>query len=188
LALLKWPDTMAAAPDGRDAEQLVEQLSRLNWFASPASNKTAAETSIRQFMADLGLGSLSVRWLDKTDIGLFLQDYELSQDPIWASLYGIPQTIRDAAESGGVQEAAAFTMNDVPEHLFHAVYDGAYQAFEEQGRQVILHAVAVALYIASLSASWAFVCDRPNPLSDLLDVMKLGFMPLGVKDGMFYIY
>ncbi len=184
---LQWPDAISAAAQGSDVELSVTKLTRVKWFTSPDSHKAAAEAAVQRFLSEIGIGSLPIRWLDKQAIAPFIGGYELIKDPLWMQLYGIPQTIKDAADAACGQKIIAFTMNDVPEHLFHVLYDAAFHAFEQQGQQVVSHVVAAALYVTSLSISWDSVCDASNPLAGLLEAMKLGYMPLGTKDGAFYL-
>jgi hypothetical protein len=187
LTSLQWPEAAQAAVQGSDVELSVTKLAGMKWFLSPESQKQDAEASIQRFLSQLGAGSLPIRWLDKQQAAAFIAGYELIKDPIWMHLYGIPQTIKDAADAIGGQKLIAFTMDDVPEHLFHVIYDAAFHAFEQQGHQVISHVVAAALYLTSLSISWDAVCSEDNPLAGLMEVLKLGYLPLGAKDGAFYL-
>ncbi len=184
---LQWPEAVQAAAQGSDVELSVTKLARMKWFRSPESQKQDAEAAIQRFLSQLGTGSLPIRWLDKQEAAAFIAGYELINDPIWVHLYGIPQTIKDAADAACGQKLIAFTMNDVPEHLFHVIYDAAFHAFEPQGHPVISHVVAAALYLTSLSISWDAICSESNPLEGLMEVLKLGYLPLGAKDGAFYL-
>jgi hypothetical protein len=168
--------------------EVVSKLVDKRWFESSESSRTTSEAVIQEYLSDIGAGQLTIRWLDKQKLAGFIHDYELIKDPIWSHLYEVPQRIYEAAETKGMKESVAFMMNDVPELLFHAIYDGAFKAFEEQGEQVISHTVAAALYITSLHISWDAVCDQPNPLAKLYEVLCLGYLPLGAKDGVFHVY
>lgn len=175
MSLLQWPVQ-------------VSTLSEVSWFSSPESHKPVAEASIRKLLSDIGAGNLPVRWLNKEDLASFIESYQLNNDPIWPKLYEVPQQISDLAEAKGLKKEISFTMNEVPEHLFHSIYDGAFHAFEQQGEQVITHAVVAALYMASLSVSLDTVGEQNSVLTELLEVLRLGFLPLGVKDSAFYVY
>lgn len=188
MAVLTWPDAIAAAARDRDLDLLVDKLTSTSWFASPQANQSKAESAIQQFLSGLGLGELPVRRLHRHELGPFIQNYELIRDPIWPRLYEIPLTIRQAAERKEVLEALSFLLDDVPEYMFHAIYDGAFRAFEQEGERVIRHAVVTALYVTGLSASWYAVCDGENPLEKLLEVLVLGYWPLGVKNGVFHLH
>lgn len=184
----KWPESIISTDQGRDLDQYVSRLVENKWFESPMNNRFMAEAAIQDLFTSIEEGEVSVRWLEKQEIAGFIQDYNLVHDPMWPHLYDIPQQIYDAAQAKGIKEDVSFIMNDVPEHLFHAIYDGAFKAFEEQGKIVISHVVAAVLYITCLHISCSAVCDRPSPIAKLFELLSLGYLPLGVKDGSFHVY
>lgn len=171
-----------------EMEAWISEMKEQQWFSSPKSNQAAAEGAIQQSLSRLGVEELPVRWIHKHELGAFIDHYQVMQDPLWAKLYPLPQHIQEAAAAKGIEQELAFSLKDVPEYLFHTIYDGAYQAFEEQGERVIEHAVAAGLYVASLSAAWHAACEQENPLSGLLEALRLGYLPLGVKEDVFYLY
>ena len=187
MTLLKWPEAISGAAQAQDLDLLVDKLTATPWFSSPEASKTKAEGIIQNYLAECGIDGLTIRWVNKDQLPSVIPAYELSQDPIWPQLYELPEVIRLAAERKGVSDALSFLLSDVPEYVFHAIYDGAFRTFEQQGAQVIQHAVVTALYITSLSASWTAVCEQANPLEKLLDVCRLGYLPIGVKNGEFLL-
>lgn len=187
MTLLKWPEAIPLA-QSRRLDAMLDKLASAPWFASPEANRSRAESAIGQFLSGLGLEALPVRWVHPQELAPFIQGYELIRDPVWPRLYGIPETIRQAAGKKEAQDALSFLLDDFPEYLFHAIYDGAFRAFEPHGEPVIRHAVAAALYITGLSAAWYAVCEQVNPLEPLADSLRMGYLPLGVKNGVFHLH
>jgi|GEM_PF-1474954 hypothetical protein len=185
--LITIPEPLRSSRQGAQMEALLSRLSNMPWFASASleENRMQAETALSAFGCALQMEKIQVRWLTKREVADAVKSNELATDPLWRKLADIPARIRRAAEERERETWLAFALDDVPEHVFHRAYDGAFRAFQSCGETVVFHAVGTALYVSGLSAAYEMLSDvlGTNPFLPLIDAMETGHFPVAVLDG-----
>lgn len=187
MSKLMIPEPLRSSRQAARMEALLSRLSKVPWFASALrqESRLQAEKALSAFGSALETETVQVRWLTIREVTDAVIGNELASDPLWRKLADIPDRIRQAAEEADRGTWLSFALDDVPEHVFHRAYDGAFRAFQSCGETVIFHALGTALYVSGLATAYEMLSDvlGINPFVPLIDVMETGHFPIGIRDG-----
>lgn len=186
--IAKW-DPALLGPNGEQTAALADRLSRIKWFSSLGDRSFLPQAEERIDEICKAFQCQQIRWLMLDEEESRIQQYDITQSPLWGALFDIPEQIRSAAADCGRLELQVFAMDQFPESVFHAAYDGAFKALHPIGNDAVKNAVAAALYVSGLAVGWELVSDRlgPNPFLPFIGLFELGLWPLGLFEGEFHI-
>lgn len=190
--LLRISNLNTQYPQSQYAASLASRIQNIKWFsAQQQQGKPLITNLLEMFGSGLGITDFDVRWLELNELSAVVEEMNLSESPLWARLYPIPEQISQAAEAAGRQEEFVFIFNDLMEVVFHAAFDGAFRAFGSCGEKTLNYAVGSALYVSALAVGWAMFAEAgqlgDNPFLPLIAVFESGYWPIGLYKNQFYV-
>ncbi|MGD8191468.1 hypothetical protein ACQCN2_15915 [Brevibacillus ginsengisoli] len=186
-------DAQVYGPNGEKVVSLITRLTQMEWFQAVGkqSGQSEAEQAIRECTDLLGIDGYQVLWMTKKELPAFIEGMRLEQSPIWSHISNIPRKIREKAEETGRLDVLSYTIDHVPELLFHSSFQGIFREFEEFGASMVKTAVGFVLYLFGLACAWETLADlegfESNPFMPLVEVFESGHWPLGMANETFYV-
>ncbi|MFD0693529.1 hypothetical protein ACFQZT_05425 [Paenibacillus sp. GCM10027628] len=190
--LLKSINANAGFPQGQQVASLALRIQNIKWFsAQEQQGQPFVQHLLSSFGYGFGVSDFTIRWLSLQELPAVIGGLNLAESPLWEPLFPIPELIIQAAETAGRRDELFSMLGDLMVKVFHAAYDGAYQAFEACGEMTLKYAVGSALYISALAVGWAMFAETgewgENPFLPLIAIFESGYWPIGLYDQGFYV-
>lgn len=177
-------------PNAASVESLAQRLSGIQWFSAVwnPSGRTQAEQQVQTFIQQFGLQADAFEWLSTTSLADCIARFDLASSPLWHQLSELPTQLKLQAEQKGRSQLLETAVDWTPEKVFHAAYEGAFPAFQEN-REALEYAVCTAMFVSGLAIGLELIADdtASNPLLALLPVFEMGYWPVGLFGGKFYL-
>lgn len=177
----------------REPDDLIRRFSEIDWFSAAGTpeGRPEAEKALNEFKQHLLIEGEQLNWISKKQFSLVIGDQTIETNPLWIRLTKILGEIKEKARKTGRLEAVAYATDDVPEEVFHRVFDRAFDEFAEYGVSRVKTAVAMTMLIVGLACSWEVIADLEgwgtNPFIPLIEVYEYGHCPIGFYDNQFYL-
>ncbi|MEW9672137.1 hypothetical protein [Ammoniphilus sp. 3BR4] len=192
-AVLKVKKETGYGPNHLQVEKWITRLSEVKWFSALGQSKGQgeAENAWKTFIRHLDLDDTQVVWMTKDQLPSFVEELSLGNSPLWSRIQWIPKQLKDKTKELGREAVLAYTIENIPEMLFHKAFDGAFPELNEYGERMVKVAVGSVMYIFGLACAWETLADiegwETNPFTPLIEVFEAGHWPVGMTGNQVYI-
>lgn len=170
--------------DARSANEMIERLTSIDWYAQAGIKCEDAEKKVAQFMSAMDVSEYKIKWLSIEQVSETVSQLSFENSSLWDVLKELPDQLKEKIDSDGNEKLLADIVDKVPEAVFHGAYKQAFNVFKDE--KVIKFLVGHAMYISVLACA-SELAGEENPFSFIVELLAEGHLPLGPEGNTFYL-
>jgi|SRR5699024_310553 len=140
--------------------KIADKMLQLPWFKNIGNFNQETETKLVELLDELHVDQYKIQWIAKDMLTEKLNAISFGDSAVWKALKDLPTTYIEKIEQKEMEEAWNILLQDFQEHLFHVVFDKAYEQYqeEEELRYLIYnaHYVSIIITLAELAGDTDF--------------------------------
>lgn len=148
---------------------IADKILQLPWFDNAGTVNKEIETKVEQFLDELSVNQYEIQWISKNELTDQLNSMSFEDSAVWSALKDIPTIYMEEIQQKEMEEAWKILLNDLPEHLFHVVFEKAYTLY--QGEEEVRYLINNAFYVSTLIVLAELVGEKAfaNKLSEIIE-------------------
>ena len=163
---------------------VAERLTAINWYEKAGVTENEAEETFHRFMQALQVNKYDIQWVSKEQVPDAISKLTFDNSELWEVLRELPDQLKKDIEAEGQVSLLEKAVDTVPQAVFHAAFEKAFQTFDEE--KTVSFLVGHAMYIAVLACT-AELADKTEVFAPLLEMLESGHIPLGPEGNTIYL-
>lgn len=163
---------------------VAERLTAINWYEKAGVTEKEAEEAFHRFMRNLQVNEYNIQWVSKEQVLEVISNLTFDNSELWEVLRELPDQLKKGIEVAGQMSLLEKAVDTVPQAVFHAAFEKAFQLFGEG--KTVSFLVGHAMYIAVLACT-AELADKAELFAPLLELLESGHVPLGPEGNTIYL-
>ncbi len=163
---------------------VAERLTAINWYEKAGVKEKETEETFHRFMQALQVNEYDIQWVSKEQVPEIIEKLTFNDSKLWEVLSELPDQLKKDIEKSGQVSLLEKAVDTVPQAVFHAAFEKAFQAFGED--KTVSFLVGHAMYIAVLACT-AELADKADLFAALLELLESGHVPLGPEGNTIYL-
>ncbi|MEI3612411.1 hypothetical protein [Pseudogracilibacillus sp. SO30301A] len=157
---------------------------QLPWFEKAGHYNQETETKLELLLDELHVHHYEIEWISKNTLAEKLNTVSFGDSKIWKALKELPTIYTEKIEEKELEEAWNILLNDLPEHLFHFIFEKAYELY--QNEEEIHHLINQAYYVSTLIAL-AKLAGEEIVADKLTNIIETGNVVVGFQREKIYL-
>ena len=163
---------------------IAERLATINWYGKAGVKEVQAEESLHLFLKTLRVSEYNIQWVERERVLPIIGQLTFENSKLWEALRELPDQMKKKIDESGHVALLESTIEAVPQAVFHAAFEKAFQVFEDE--KIVNYLVGHAMYIAVLICT-AELADQVDLFAPLLELLASGHVPLGLEGNTIYL-
>jgi hypothetical protein len=164
--------------------EIAERLSAIVWYEKAGFKEKIAEEALQRLMQKLQVDDYEIQWVTKVQTSETISKLTFDNSNLWKVLSGLPDQLKKNIDEAGQADLLKIAIESVPQAVFHATFQKAFQEFGEE-KQVNFF-VGHAMYIAVLVCT-AELAGEEGLFIPLLELLEMGHVPVGLDGNTIYL-
>ncbi|KOS68818.1 hypothetical protein AEA09_09885 [Lysinibacillus contaminans] len=164
--------------------EIAERLSAIDWYKKAGVKEKTAEEALQRFMQKLQVVDYEIQWITKEQTSETISKLTFDNSELWKVLSSLPDLLKKKIDEAGLTDLLKIAVETVPQAVFHAAFQKAFQEFGEE-KQVNFF-VGHAMYIAVLVCT-AELAGEADSFTPLLELLEAGHVPVGLDGNTIYL-
>ncbi|WP_255446904.1 hypothetical protein [Bacillus sp. SH5-2] len=139
---------------------------------------------VNQFIRTLGVNEYEIKWLSKDQVSCAIQRLTFGGSNLWIVLEKVPYQLKAKINEIGNESLLEKIVDVVPEAIFHNVFAEVFHTFGEE--KTVHFLVGHAIYVSILICK-AVLAEEQNLFLPIVELLEVGYLPLGTEANTFYL-
>lgn len=163
---------------------VAERLAAINWYEKAGVKEVKVEETFSRFMQALQVNEFDIQWVSKEQVPDVIGKLTFDYSKLWEVLSQLPDQLKKEIDAAGQAPLLEKAIDTVPQAVFHAAFEKAFQAFDDE--KTVSFLVGHSMYIAVLACT-AELADKGELFAPLLEMLESGHVPLGPEGNTIYL-
>src|SRR5690625_4484610 len=163
---------------------IANTILELSWFDNLGTASQETEEKVTQVMNDLNVSSFQFKWISKDELANQLDNVSLEDSPLWEKLKDIPSIYNEKIQQNEMGKLWKILVDELPEHLFHEVFEKAYEQYEDE--EIVRYLINHAMYV-SILISLAKLAGEKQFADTLVNLINTGNIVAGFNGEELYL-